>query len=103
MNPEKREQAIQEGRNHLKFVCELYEMQIKGGRYFLHEHPWGAKSWKEPCIERLLAHPGVRVVKGNMCAYGMVAQDSQGTAPVFKTYGMGQQLAQNIEAYASSA
>ena len=24
---------------HLRFVCELYELQIAEGRYFLHEHP----------------------------------------------------------------
>ena len=31
---------------HLRFVCELYQMQLDEGRYFLHEHPSGATSWK---------------------------------------------------------
>ena len=31
---------------HLRFVAELYDLQMKEGRYFLHENPAGAKSWE---------------------------------------------------------
>ena len=44
---------------HLRFVCELYELQASEGRFFLHEHPQGATSWTEACIERVAALEGV--------------------------------------------
>ena len=37
------------GRDHLIFCMNLYEIQIKGGRFFVHEHPREAASW--PNIE----------------------------------------------------
>ena len=40
---------------HLEFVCRLYQEQIDSGRYFIHEHPEGASSWKE-------FHPGHHVL-----------------------------------------
>eukprot|EP00972_Heterocapsa_arctica_P028162 4143011-Heterocapsa_arctica.AAC.1 len=43
---------------HQRFCCELYELQIKQGDYFVHEHPAGATSWKCECIRRLMAIPG---------------------------------------------
>ena len=35
----KYKQERRKARQHLEFVCELYEMQMKKGRLFLHEHP----------------------------------------------------------------
>ena len=35
-----------EGRVHLQFCAELYQMQLDAGRFFLHEHPKNATSWK---------------------------------------------------------
>ena len=35
----------------------------------------------------LLAMPGVNVVKGHMCAQGMLAKDERGVAPVLKPTG----------------
>ena len=32
---------------HLEFCIELYREQIRGGRYFVHEHPAYASSWQE--------------------------------------------------------
>ena len=32
-------------KEHLEFCAELYREQIKGGRYFLHEHPAYATSY----------------------------------------------------------
>ena len=31
---------------HLAFICELYEVQVHGGRYFLHTHSHSADSWE---------------------------------------------------------
>ena len=40
------EKGYKQAVEHLKFVFELYDMQVRGGRYFLHEHPASATSWK---------------------------------------------------------
>ena len=39
--------------------------------YFLHEHPYSASSWKEPCVEEVMSMDGVKVVREDMCAFGM--------------------------------
>ena len=38
---------------HLHFCCMIYEYQVAHGRYFIHEHPAGASSWAEECMERV--------------------------------------------------
>ena len=47
-NFEEIEKQYEEAREHLKFCCKVYKLQIESGRYFLHEHPWAAKNWKSP-------------------------------------------------------
>ena len=42
---------------HSRFCCELYELQIRRGDYFVHEHPAGATSWRCECVRRILAIP----------------------------------------------
>ena len=34
----------------LAFICELYEIQVREGRYFLHTHSHSAKSWGQPTV-----------------------------------------------------
>ena len=58
---------------HLEFVAELYHEQIDGGRYFLHEHPRHATSWKLECMTRLQEIPSVDTVQGDQCQFGAVA------------------------------
>ena len=43
---------------HMRFVCELYELHLTSGRYFLHEHPASAISWPMPCVEADKGLPG---------------------------------------------
>ncbi|CAK0888487.1 unnamed protein product [Prorocentrum cordatum] len=63
---------MEEARHHLKVAVDAYWRQLrKPGRYFLHEHPWSARSWDEDIIKELVAHPGVFTVKGPMCRWGM--------------------------------
>ncbi|CAK0841220.1 unnamed protein product, partial [Prorocentrum cordatum] len=63
---------MEEARHHLKVAVDAYWRQLrKPGRYFLHEHPWSARSWKEDIVKELVAHPGVFTVKGPMCRWGM--------------------------------
>ena len=35
---------------HLAFICELYETQLHGGRYFPHAHSHSADSWEQPAV-----------------------------------------------------
>ena len=62
---------------HLKFVCQLYELQAKAGRYFLHEHPVAASSWRELCIRKILGMAGVARVNGDQCQYGQQSADGE--------------------------
>ena len=59
-------------------------MQIQAGRYFLHEHPKSASSWKEQCVQRVLGKQNVEAVTGHMCRWGMMSTDEQGEGSVKK-------------------
>ena len=39
--------------DHVKFCIKLYLRQMEAGRYWLHEHPWLAKSWQTPEMAEL--------------------------------------------------
>ena len=69
---------------HLNFVCELYKIQDEHGRYFLHEHPVGASSWKEICIRDVMALEGVARANGDQCQYG---QEDRSGNPIKKPTG----------------
>ena len=53
----------------LDFVMELYQEQMDGGRFFLHEHPQGSASWEEASVQKLLEIEGVRRVQADQCQY----------------------------------
>ena len=55
----------------MKFICEIYQYQIDRGRYFLHEHPWHAKSWELACVQAIKTAPGVGVVRCDQCMTGL--------------------------------
>ena len=79
---------LDQARRHIKFCCHLYDLQLKAGRYFLHEHPWSAKSWYLPEIAEMMNRPGVTVTKGHMCRFGMTACNEEGELqPVKKPTG----------------
>ena len=62
-------------------------MQIDGGRYFLHEHPDGATSWKLEEIQDILAHDSVVRVTGHTCVHDMTSVDESGPGLVKKAAG----------------
>ena len=64
----------QQGLAHLEYAVQLYWEQISRGRFFLHEHPATATSWGLPIIKELERHPGVQVVTGDMCRWGMTLE-----------------------------
>ena len=71
---------LEYAKKHVRFCIELYMDQIRGGRYFLHEHQNSATSWKMPEIVALAAQKGVDLTTCDMCAYGMTASDKEGEA-----------------------
>ena len=67
-----------EGMIHLKFMCKLYRHQLRHNKFFLHEHPRGAKSWSQDCIRRLLQRNDVNVALCHQCAFGAEAKTDDG-------------------------
>ena len=72
MDPETVRQMLEEGRAHLRFACSLYRRQIANGKFFLHEHPATAMSWKEEEVDALARLPFVHLVTAHQCQYGLV-------------------------------
>ena len=52
---------------HLEFCAELYREQLKGGRYFVHEHPAYAASGQTEVIEGVMKEKGVIRVTCDQC------------------------------------
>ncbi|CAK0830057.1 unnamed protein product [Prorocentrum cordatum] len=75
---EKQREAYAIGYEHLRFVMELYTLQVKHDRTFLHEHPWGADSWDLDVVKDVMALPGVEVGRGDQCVFGLVVADARG-------------------------
>ena len=65
---------------HLDFVASLCREQADGGRYFLHEHPLQATSWRVTSIEQVLNRPDVERVHGDQCQFGgsRAARETEG-------------------------
>ncbi|CAE7546001.1 unnamed protein product [Symbiodinium natans] len=81
---EVRRKRLAEGKKHLRTAVQAYWKQMEAGRYFLHEHPKGARSWEEPEVKELRADPRVYEVTGPMCRWGMESEDAQGKGLVKK-------------------
>ena len=70
MSPGERDRRMQAARKHFKFCMRIYQYQIDGGRYFLHEHPAQAKSWKEPYVKKIMDMQDVVISRLDQCRYG---------------------------------
>jgi hypothetical protein len=60
-----------EGMVHLAFAAEICALQANAGRYFLHEHPATAGSWKQQPVTRLLAMRSVGTTVAHMSVFGI--------------------------------
>ena len=78
-------ERFRRARAHLQLCTKLYAIQIQQGRYFLHEHPAGATSWNEKCIQGILGRHGVILVKADQCQYGLMSTDGLGKGLVRKS------------------
>ena len=87
MDPERKDAMMKEAKDHLAFSMAIYQLQMDNGMYFLHEHPWTATSWDEDFVKRLKDREGVKVVRGDMCQFGMYQHTSEGFQFVKKPTG----------------
>ena len=66
---------LKRAKMHLEFCIELYRVQSKNGRYFLHEHPAYATSWQTDMVEGLMREEGTLKATCDQCLYGCEAED----------------------------
>ena len=66
---------------HLGFVCTLHLLQHREGRYFIHEHPRSATSWREPCMQNVMRRTGAILTTLDQCMYGLVQKVGSETLP----------------------
>ena len=60
-----------EGEVLLRFAMQICEEQLKNHRKFSFEHPAGADSWVETCVEELSKREGVQGVVFDQCVFGL--------------------------------
>ena len=79
MSQEDWQKAYRRAVEHIKFVFELYDLQVRSGRYFLHEHPATATSWKLPVVTEFCArYPHLYAITMDMCQFGMSTPNARG-------------------------
>ena len=61
--------------------------QMDDGNYFLHEHPRGARSWQEECVQDSLWWTGVHWIRNDQCETGMVVLVDGAEYPARKCAG----------------
>ena len=71
----------------MRFAIKIYRLQVEGGRFFIHEHPNSASSWKLQEMAKFMDDIGIGKVVGHMCRFGMESQDEQGIGLVKKPTG----------------
>ena len=87
-DPEKMRRAVARATKHIDFVVSVYREQLENGRYFFHEHPACATSWRLRSIEDLMQASEVGRVVGDQCQYGsQVLRGSARGQPVRKPIG----------------
>ena len=87
MHPKKWDAMVEKGIRHMRFAVKLYRLQAEQGRWFLHEHPNSASSWKLPEVQALMNDLGIQKTVGHMCRYGMQSSNEFGPGKVKKPTG----------------
>ena len=64
-------------RDHMEFLCELYEAQVARDRYFVHELTSEVNS-RMKCVAKIMAMPGTRTAVADLCMFGLAACDERG-------------------------
>ena len=71
MGRQRYERELRLAVDHILFMLEIYQMQIDGGRYFLHEHPAGASSWQLPEVQQFILTNEVELITNHLCMFGL--------------------------------
>lgn len=58
---------------HIEFCILIYRHQLREGRHLVHEHPWGASSWKLDCVDRLMDDDRVYAVEAHQYMFGLTS------------------------------
>ena len=69
-NPEVFDDLMREALVHLDFSFEVYERQCNKGKYFLHEAPHMARSWRIERVQKMMARSDVYGVRMAQCETG---------------------------------
>ena len=76
-NKKQNSECMKKDKDHVEFLCELYEAQTARGRYFVHGLTSEVKS-RLRCVAMILAMPGTRTAVADLCMFGLVAGDEGG-------------------------
>ena len=77
MTAEPKEQRMKEVRKQSICCVKIYRYQIDSGKYHLHEHPMGAKSWTEPGIGALIKKEYNILTRMDQCQYGLWIKENK--------------------------
>ena len=75
---DKYKELVSKGMDHLNQCIGMYESEIQQGRYFIHEHPHSAWSWKVKRMRDLADRPGITYVRMDQCEAGQTAKTVDG-------------------------
>ncbi|CAK9085112.1 unnamed protein product, partial [Durusdinium trenchii] len=67
MSPEIKAKRFSEAECHLAYSMNVATHQIREERFFAHEHPHRATSWKRRCVVDVQNRPGVQTVSFDQC------------------------------------
>ena len=71
MGEETFQRRLLEARRLLAFAAEIAAFQMKQNRFFIFEHPDGARSWNESCLTDLQDERQVFVTRFDQCVFGL--------------------------------
>ena len=66
-----------EHKDHMEFLCDLYDAQVASGRYCVHEQTSAAHS--RMCVARIIVMPNTRTYVSKLCMLGLAAIDEGGS------------------------
>ena len=64
-------------KDHMEFLCEVYEAPTAYGRYFVHELTSAVNS-RMKCVTKIMAMRGTRTTVAALCMFGLAACDERG-------------------------
>ena len=77
LSPDRVAQIWRVGMIFLEHAMDAARVQLDGGRFFAFEHPANATSWGQPCVQAVMARPGVVVVQFDQCMLGLTTKVNQ--------------------------